>query len=322
MAESPARLCLVISSLSGGGAERVMSILASEWARRGREVTLFTLDDGNGPNPYAIDPAVRYEPLNVASRESNAAYDPRNLLRLLRLRRAVRRSRPDAVVSFTDKTNIFVILSLIGTGLRVIVSERVHPAYNPIGAVWKLLRRFAYALARCIVVQTRDAEDFFPARLRRKTVVIPNPVSPAPEFARAGGARERRVVAMGRLDHQKGFDVLIEAFRSPALQHASQWTMTIYGEGPARAELEAAAAGDDRIHLPGWTPDVYEILSGSAIFVSRLASKVFRTYCAKQWHAVLRSSRRPVPGERRKSSGRKRTDYWYAWMTRKRSQRH
>ncbi len=267
----PRRITLIISSLSGGGAERVMSILASEWARQGRDVCLFSLDDGNGPNPYDIHPAVRYVPLNVASRENNPVYDPRNFTRLLRLRRAVQRSRPDVVLSFSDKTNVTVLLSLFGAGLKIVVSERVHPAHYPIGFVWNTLRLITYTFARRIVIQTRGVADFFPGRLRRKMTIVPNPVVEPPASAqkilRSKQRREPVVVGLGRLDHQKGFDVLITAFRLLRSQAASEWKLRIYGEGPRRGDLEAAAGDDPRVELPGWQPNVHEILAGSAIFV-------------------------------------------------------
>jgi hypothetical protein len=39
---APRRIVLVISSLGGGGAERVMALLAGEWVRRGVSVSLVT----------------------------------------------------------------------------------------------------------------------------------------------------------------------------------------------------------------------------------------------------------------------------------------
>ncbi|MGP6085899.1 glycosyltransferase family 4 protein [Antarctobacter jejuensis] len=58
----------------------------------------------------------------------------------------------------------------------------------------------------------------------------------------------RTIGAIGRLDRQKGFDVLIPAFR--ALE-GSNLRLEIFGEGPERAQLEALAAGDSRIVFHG-----------------------------------------------------------------------
>jgi glycosyltransferase involved in cell wall biosynthesis len=66
----------------------------------------------------------------------------------------------------------------------------------------------------------------------------------------APGHPARRFGAVGRFDRQKGFDVLISAFRAttdPAL------SLTLTGDGPERAALMAQAAGDDRITFVPFT---------------------------------------------------------------------
>ena len=65
------------------------------------------------------------------------------------------------------------------------------------------------------------------------------------------------LISLGRLTHQKGFDVLIESFAALASKHPS-WRLAIYGEGPDRAQLErlrAESGCEDRIMLPGLVKD-------------------------------------------------------------------
>src|SRR5438477_3864816 len=100
------RLTLVIYSLEGGGAERVMTILANTWAAASQPVTLLTLNDGATPPFYELDARVNHIALGIAGRSANHfAAVGENLHRVYKLRQAIRASRPDAVLSFMDRTN-------------------------------------------------------------------------------------------------------------------------------------------------------------------------------------------------------------------------
>jgi D-inositol-3-phosphate glycosyltransferase len=58
----------------------------------------------------------------------------------------------------------------------------------------------------------------------------------------------RRIGAIGRLHKQKGFDLLIAAFRELKQEDLR---LEIHGDGPQRAQLEALAKGDQRILFHG-----------------------------------------------------------------------
>lgn len=95
-----------------------------------------------------------------------------------------------------------------------------------------------------------------------------NSIEPSQQRLRAelGIAPDAFVVgSVGRLHPSKGMDVLIGAFRAVAAENSA---LVIFGEGPQRAELEKLSAGDARIHLPGYRPDVRSCLSGFDLFVS------------------------------------------------------
>src|SRR6185312_12654774 len=81
------RLTLVIQSLGGGGAERVMATLANAWAAEGAAVTLITLADRDG-DKYQLHAAVKRVALGVAGRSPHVFTALRNNVVRLRSQRS------------------------------------------------------------------------------------------------------------------------------------------------------------------------------------------------------------------------------------------
>jgi glycosyltransferase involved in cell wall biosynthesis len=273
------RIALAISSLGGGGAERVMVALANAWAERGHEVTLVTLSSSDRDR-YVLDPAVRRVALGLAGLSTNAlAGVAHNATRLFALRRAITTFQPDVVISFIAKNNVLVLASLLGTRVPVIVSERTFPVAYGVRGAWRVMYRLLYPRAAAVVVQTQRCAGAL-GTLARKVAVIPNPVLPNPAEDSAGtqgSGRPRSVrsdgrrtlLAVGRLAHEKGFDLLIRAFARIAGTHAD-WDLVIMGEGKLRAGLVQmidATGLASRISLPGFDPHVREAMRRADLFV-------------------------------------------------------
>src|SRR6185312_12784752 len=141
------KLVLVVPSLGGGGAERVMATLANAWAVRGNEVSLITLTSAENDR-YLLDRTVRRVALDMARRSSNPAQAlGHNAMRVRALRRAIKAARPDAVISFVANTNALAMMAALGLGVPVIVTERQFVGAEPSRLIWKLLRRLLYRRA-------------------------------------------------------------------------------------------------------------------------------------------------------------------------------
>jgi len=139
---SSVRITLVISSLSGGGAERVISIMANYWAKAAHQITLLTFDDKNSPH-YHISESIQWHALNISS-QSKSWIDGliNNLKRIHVLRKFILQSESDCVISFLYSTNILVLLATRFLSCKIIISERNYPKYsknNPL--IWEWLRR-------------------------------------------------------------------------------------------------------------------------------------------------------------------------------------
>lgn len=269
------RLTLVISSLAGGGAARVLSLMANHWAERGWPITLVTFHDRGEPPFFDLHPRVRHHSVPCFSRPDALGRARDRLTHLWTLRRAIRESDPQAVISFIHMGNVRVLLACLGLRLPVIVSERTEPALGPLPWRWRLLRRWLYPLAARIVVQTESARDWFPPAVQAKTDVIPNPVTAPPAEEDDAGpdagadADRRTVLTMGRLVPVKGYERLLQAFAAIADRRA-EWSLVVWGEGPLRADLEALRSRlglDGRVFFPGRTREPFRELRRAALFV-------------------------------------------------------
>lgn len=256
--------------MASGGAERVAAILCNHWAAKGWDVTLATLDDGTAPAFYPVTREVDRAALGLP-RNGLVARWRDTLGRVGRVRRLMRELRPDAVLSFIDETNVIALLAARGSGIPVVVAERIDPSVHRIPLRWSVLRRWTYPQARAVVVQTAAAAAYVSEAWGIRALVVPNPVPRPPGRAprAAGDGTRRRIVAMGRLEPQKGFDLLVAAFASIATER-SGWDLAILGDGPGRPAIERSIRDrglEGRIALPGRTSDATGELARSDLFV-------------------------------------------------------
>jgi GalNAc-alpha-(1->4)-GalNAc-alpha-(1->3)-diNAcBac-PP-undecaprenol alpha-1,4-N-acetyl-D-galactosaminyltransferase len=226
---------LVTGSLVPGGAERVLADMANYWTRRGWQITLATWAGPSTADFYELDSGVKRVWLDArAPATSRLAKCLAYVRRIRKLRQLLATARPDAVLSFLDTSNVMTLLACIGLGLRVIVSERVNGAtLTYIPWMWRAMRVATYWRATKVVAQTQDAARWISKLCGVSAIAIPNPLRSLPEpFA----PREPMVLAVGRLTHQKGFDLLIRAFAS-IKQEFPNWRLAIIGDGPEQSAL-------------------------------------------------------------------------------------
>jgi len=264
-------ITFVISSLAAGGAQRVMSLLANHWAQVGYRVTLLAFSRP-GVEPYfPLASHVKYVPLGIEGESSNLIEGiSKNLRRIIHLRRAIRVSAPQVVISFMDQVNVLTVLATRGLGVPIIVSVRVDPLSAPTGEIWRFLRNRVYPFANRIVVQTRLVRQSFPQKLQDKVAIIPNPVLPPPPVTYPRlPASTHSMIAIGRLTEQKGFDLLIRAFSELSPRHPD-WRLTILGDGPLRPELQRLRVQLGLVGLadfPGEVKHVHQYLEQADVFV-------------------------------------------------------
>ena len=122
-------------------------------------------------------------------------------------------------------------------------------------------------LERLVVLTEADKAAWEKAGCTNVTV-IPNPCAINSRKSKVESRKTKTVLAVGRLHEQKGFDLLLQAWK-PIEKTYSDWSLRIVGEGPKRAELEAQieSQGLKRVVLAGATNNVLDEYEAASIFV-------------------------------------------------------
>lgn len=264
------RVTMVIHALGGGGAERVFCLLANHWAESGREVTAITLDTAE-TDVFRLDSRVRRIGLGLMQPSHGVWQQVSNTLRRVRgLRRAIREAGASRVLSFTDKMNVLTLLASWNAPWQVVIAERSDPRHQLLGPVWEWLRRRTYPRCQAWIVQTESVARFARAMAGpRPVVAIPNAVAPCAAAIPPPEQRPTRIVGVGRLSPEKGFDVLVRAFARIAPWYPD-WTLQIFGVGPQRgplAELADSLGVRDNVCLAGWADQPEAALLECGVFV-------------------------------------------------------
>ena len=249
------KVLVVINSLTSGGAERVVSTLTREWARRND--VLIALFDASRP---AYDHGGEIADLRTPARRGPVRKLHNVLLRSIRLARILRKERPHRIVSFMESANFPAIGAAAATGFldRLCVSVRCNPVVIP--ELNRLLIPIAYRLAERVVAPSNGVRYALQKMglPPRKLSVIPNPLAKPTEASTSARAESppRFVLGVGRLEREKGFDRLLRAF-SQIDQSDTQ--LVILGDGTERDALLVLAQElgvSSRVRLPGIVSDV------------------------------------------------------------------
>jgi len=256
-----------------GGTIRTTLTLTGALARAGHDVEIVSVLRRRERPFFALPDGVRVRALadrraaglldrlpSVLVHPEDYAYPWCSLWTDLRLLRGLRALRGGTLVATRPALNLLAV-RLAHPSVTVIGQEHLNfGAHRPRLAA-EIRRRYG-RLDALTVLSSEDLRDYG-ALVGGRVHRIPNPVTELDGGRSDGSAKV--VVAAGRLNTQKGFDLLIEAWRAVAERHPG-WTLRIFGSGPERAALERAAAGLP-VELPGRTDALGAAMAAGSLFV-------------------------------------------------------
>ena len=252
------KIVFVVPDMAGGGTERVISLLANEYVRRGIDTAILSF--AGSQQAYSLDERVETVSAGAPSGGSLKV----RFARLLFMRRYFKTNRNCYIFSFSTIGTGFIVLSTIFMKRRMLVSERTDPR----SCDHKPYRDFFYGFCDALVCQTKDAVSCFPKKLQKRARVIANPVDAAlPE--RFIGERRKSIATAGRLEPVKNHRMLIEAFSIFAKDHPD-YTLDIYGQGSLEEELKRYTVElgiQKKVVFHGFCRNVKEIIRDSSMFI-------------------------------------------------------
>jgi glycosyltransferase involved in cell wall biosynthesis len=259
------KITIVSPSLKLGGIERALSVLANYFATQGHKVSFVSCLAAK--RFYTLHSSIQIlEPKfkRTKSAINKILFYPRLLWFI---RKKVKETKPDLVLSFGDNFNPLVLLSLMGTQLPVFISDRTSPDF-PFGKIVQMGKKWLYPRSAGFIAQTQRAYNYkkkqFGERLQMR--VIPNAIKQVKGFPET--ERQPVILCVARLFKEKGPDRLLKAFA--AVPNRNGWRLLFAGSGPMKQGLQKDAEElgvANEVDFLGEINAVDELLAGASIFV-------------------------------------------------------
>lgn len=248
-----------------GGVERITSILANTFVRKGIDVTIISLFKRMDMPAFALDEKVCLTFItgnDYNLKEGRIRLFPILLKALVGLKKFLKTEPHDLIISQCFLPALLVYIS--GYARQSVVCE--HFKYELYKQPVLVLRNYVYSKFRRVITLTQADADKY-RKVLKQVGVIPN-ISP---FIVSGSSdlSKKRIIAVGRLHHQKGFDLLLDAVKD-LFQTFQDWRLDVYGEGELYNELIERR---NLYHLQpfvdfkGYTDNIKKEMLQSSIFV-------------------------------------------------------
>lgn len=256
----------IINSLEGGGAERVFSslIYLIQNDSLGDDIEVILIDDKT--DIYSL-------PENImVHRISNK--NP--LLSFIKYLSIVKKAKPEYVVSFLTRANIYNVFGGFFASYKALVSERSNTSGRLKGkfiTLKRILVKFIYKRSSLVISVSQGVKNCLVNEFNvvsNKIFILNNAIDVnALRLNVAGCDRlslSKYIVAMGRLVKTKGFDTLIKAYAMSGVQS----DLRILGDGPEKEYLQGLCSElgvSDRVHFEGFRSNPYPYIAQSEFFV-------------------------------------------------------
>jgi glycosyltransferase involved in cell wall biosynthesis len=239
------RILVVVNSLQAGGAEHAALRLSVDLTQNGNQVILCTLR--SDLDFYMVPKSVQrinYGDIFSHPKNSKIQFSRLPILKTLELcwlqfwsiRRYVRNLKPDVVIAFEALIGSAFAISLVHTGVPIIISERVVPnpkIYAP-HRIARFLRPWVYKHGAICTVQSKGFQKWVIDNWGVQAFVTPNHLHDSEiiknKKKNSKSYNNFSVIAIGRLASQKDYNTLLKAWKIVEFKIPNA-RLSIFGDG-------------------------------------------------------------------------------------------
>jgi glycosyltransferase involved in cell wall biosynthesis len=259
------KICFIIHDVTArAGSERAQASLANALSARGESISIWSMYGLGGFPGFPLASGIK---VSYGLKKPWPLFLDYPWLALV-FAVHVARLWPEWIVCTGANRLIVAMLGDFVTGVKVAIWEHFPVANSVTRPRGRLARMIASVVASRIVTLTKSDKELYATLYApaAKVTHIPNIVrSPGA----TGAIRRKEILAMGRLSHEKGFDLLLEAW-SLAVERLPDWSLRIVGDGKMRGELVQQASRleiEDQVTFAPFSEDPFSLYSECGVFV-------------------------------------------------------
>ncbi|MGE4801354.1 glycosyltransferase family 4 protein [Yersinia hibernica] len=246
-----------------GGTERVSLALANYLVKNGYQVVIISLS-GNTPPNFYVDENIKLVSLFEEKKRFSIAY----LSVVFRLRRILKTESIDILIDVDTMLALFSTTALLGTEIKHISWEHFNYKSNLNIKSRKLARKVAARYSDAVVTLTEKDRGYWLEKNQypEKIIAIANPLPFEPKN-KLTKKNAQKVLALGRLNYQKGFDLLLDIWAKVEKKN-NHWKLIIAGDGEDKTLLldKIKELNLNNVELLPSTPHVNDLYDQSSIY--------------------------------------------------------
>ena len=261
------KVCFLIGNLSSsGGTERVTTLIANELAKQDAyHISILSLVDGKTPF-FDLNQLISIHSLY----DKKISFKSNFISAVWKIRKFLQEYEIDTLIVVDTISCIFTVPALIGLKVKHICWEHFNFSNNNGLKLRDFSRKLAVKYCDYVITLTEKDKNIWVKNLKNINAHIINIPNPCPFFIQKYKQEKNKkiVLAVGRLTHVKGFDMLLEAWVE-VVKIVPEWKLKIVGDGEDRLRLSDFINCNnliDHVDLVGNTNNIDKYYESADIF--------------------------------------------------------